>query len=135
MALQHSTHTTTGWTSWVIFGSFLMGVAGLFQIVAGLAALFQQGVFLVAEESIAFLSFQQWGWTHLILGSVLILGAFSLASGRMWARILAVTFATMSAIANFAFMSAYPLWAITIIFVDLMLIYSVIVHGGELKED
>lgn len=42
--------------------------------------------------------------------------------------------AGLSAIVNLAYIAAYPLWSITIIALDVLVIYALAVHGGELKE-
>lgn len=125
----------TGWTGWIVFASLMMGLAGIFQIISGLAALFKDTVFLVGEDKLVFMSFDQWGWTYLILGTILFFSAFSLASGHLWGRAMGVLLATLSAIANFVFIQAYPLWSILIIMVDVFVIYSIIMHGRELSEE
>jgi hypothetical protein len=34
---------------------------------------------------------------------------------------------------NFAFIPAYPVWSLLIITVDVLVIYALIAHGGELR--
>ena len=51
----------------------------------------------------------------------------------MWARAVAVGLVLLSILANFAFMAAYPLWSITIIVVDILVIYALVVHGREMR--
>lgn len=132
---QHRASTVSAWTGWVLFAAFLMGVSGVYHIITGLAALFRPGLFLVGEDKLVVLNFTQWGWIHLAFGAVLFLSAFSLASGRLWGRILGVTLVALSAIANFVFIQAYPLWSMLIILVDVVVIYSIAVHAGELQEE
>lgn len=133
-SMQHTTETTA-WTGWVVFASFMMGIAGIFHMILGLAALFKDGVFLVSSDKLIVMSYDQWGWTHLILGAVVFLAAFSLAAGRLWGRIVGVTLAFLSAIANFVFLQAYPLWSLLIIAADVLIIYSIVMHGSELREE
>jgi hypothetical protein len=61
---HYSTHETTGWTGWVVFASFMMGIAGLFQIIMGFAALFKDTVFVVNSDKLVAMNFDQWGWTQ-----------------------------------------------------------------------
>ena len=35
---------------------------------------------------------------------------------------------------NMAFLAAYPVWSAIMIAVDVLVIYAIIVHGGELKD-
>jgi hypothetical protein len=49
------------------------------------------------------------------------------------ARAVAVLFAGVGIIANFLFIPAYPVWALTIIAIKLFVIYALTAHGGELR--
>ncbi len=51
----------------------------------------------------------------------------------MWARVLGITVAVVSAIANFLWMPAYPIWAVTMITLDVLVIYAVAAHGKEMQ--
>lgn len=123
----------SGWVGWIYFGAFLMFIAGIFQSIAGLAALFKDEVYIVSQNSLLALDYTQWGWVHLTLGVVLILSTVSMVNGNMWGRFVGVLLATLSAIANFAFVSAYPLWSIMIITMDVLIIYALMVHGREAR--
>jgi hypothetical protein len=131
--IRGSTSDISGWVGWVIFASFWLGVAAVFQIIAGLTAIFQEGVFLVHENQLVFLDYQQWGWTHLVLGLIMLPAALALARGRLWGRIFGVFAATLSMLANFMFIEAYPFWSVLVILVDAFVIYAIIMHGDELQ--
>jgi hypothetical protein len=55
-------------------------------------------------------------------------------SGNMYGRVFAVIIALLSAVANMAFVPVYPIWSLLIITVDILVIWAVTVHGGELKD-
>jgi hypothetical protein len=135
MVTNYRDSSTTGWVGWVFFAGCLMVLAGIFQAIAGLAAMFKDSVFVVSQNSLLVFNYRQWGVVHLILGIILMLAGGALFSGKMWARIVAVLLAALSAIANFAFIEAYPWWSLTVIILDVVVIYAVAVHGGELKEE
>lgn len=124
----------TGWTGWVLFGSMMMILLGSFQAIAGLVALFDDGYYLVGSNGLVVdVDYTAWGWVHLIVGLVAVAAGFGLASGRMWARVLGITVASLSAIVNFAFIAAYPLWSLTMITLDVLIIYAIAAHGRELQ--
>jgi len=125
---------TSGWTGWVFFAGFMMMLSGIFQAIAGLVALFKEDVFLVGSSGLLVMSYNSWGWVHLIIGIVLFLSAFSVFAGEVWGRFLGSFLAGLSAISAFAFFPAYPLWALVVIIVDIFVIYALLVHGGELRE-
>ena len=64
-----------------------------------------------------------------------MLAGFALFSGAVWARSVGVIIATVSAIANFAFIPYYPLWSLTIIAVDVFVIWALTIHGRDLVRD
>ncbi|HSW79424.1 MAG TPA: hypothetical protein VLG47_01480 [Candidatus Saccharimonadales bacterium] len=125
----------SGWVGWQYFAASLMMLAGVFQFIAGLVALFKDQVFLVAPSNLILLDYTQWGWVHLLIGVVLFLTSFSLFAGNMWGRTVGIVLAALSAIANFTFLQAYPWWSLIVIILDVLIIYAIAVHGGEVKED
>jgi len=126
--------TTDNHTGWISFAGYLMIVVGIFQAIAGLVALFQPDIYLTTPSHLFIFDYTQWGWTHLLIGAILIGSSFSLFAGKIWGRIVAITLASLSAIVNFAFINAYPLWSMVIIAMDLFIIYAVAVYGGNMRE-
>jgi len=126
----------TGWAGWVVFASMMMIMVGSFQAIIGLVALFDSGYYVVTENSLVVnLDYTGWGWTHLILGAVAVAAGFGLIAGQMWARVVGIAMALVSAVVNLAFMAAYPLWSITVIALDILVIYAIAMHGRELKAE
>ncbi len=125
----------TGWVGWIGFASFMLLLGGIFSLIAGFVALFKDTVVYTANANVWVLNYDQWGWAHILIGLLAILAASSLASGHMYGRIVAVFVAMLSAVANMAFVPIYPIWSILIITIDILIIWAVIVHGGELKQD
>jgi hypothetical protein len=124
----------TGWTGWVAFAGFIMILLGTLQAIEGLVALFQDEYFLVGKSGLTVhVDYTTWGWTHLILGAVIALAGLSLLAGKMWARIVAVIVAMLSAIVNIGFLSAYPVWSMIMIALDVFVIFAVTVHGREMQ--
>jgi hypothetical protein len=54
-------------------------------------------------------------------------------SGRVWGRTIGVILAGLSAIANFAFIPVYPFWAITVLVIDVVIIFALTAHGNEVR--
>lgn len=125
---------STAWTGWVFFAGYMMIIAGVFDIIAGFTALFEDTVFYVASSHLVAFDFTGWGWVHILLGIIMLAAGIALFGGKMWARAFAVILASLSAIANFAFIDAFPWWSLAIILLDVLVIYAVAVHGGELRE-
>jgi hypothetical protein len=124
----------TAWVGWVYFASIMMMVLGVLQVIAGLAAIFKSNYYLVGEKGLVVFNFTTWGWIDLVLGIIILLAALELLRGATWARVVAVFLAVLSFAANMAFINAYPLWSITMMVVDALVIYALTVHAGELRE-
>ena len=125
----------TGWVGWVYFASLMMMLLGGFQVIAGLVGIFKDDYYVLTQNNhLVVFSYTTWGWIYLVMGVIVFLAGLALLNGATWARVVAVFLASLSLFANMAFMSAYPLWSIMMIVVDILVIYALTVHGGELKE-
>lgn len=125
----------TGWAGWAYFAGIMMMLAGAFQFMAGLVAIYRNEVLVVGANNLLVFDYSQWGWMHLILGGLLFLASFSVFAGGTFGRAFGSLLAGLSAIANFAYFTSYPLWSIIVISIDILIIYALMVHGGELKGD
>jgi hypothetical protein len=124
----------TGWTGWVAFGGLMMVMVGVFHAMAGLVALFKDSYFLVAPSGLVVnVDYTTWGWVHLVLGVIAVVAGGALLVGQMWARVVGVAFASVSAVVNLAFIAAYPIWSMIMIAIAVIVIYAIVVHGRELK--
>ena len=124
----------TAWTGWVVFAGVMLIMLGVFQIIEGLVALFDDGFYLVRSNGLVVdVDYNTWGWVHLIIGVVGCVVGVGLLAGNTAARVLGVIVASLSALVNLAFISAYPVWSLLLITIDIIVIYAIIVHGRELK--
>jgi ABC-type uncharacterized transport system permease subunit len=133
MATQ--TNTESGWMGWIGFAAVMLTLMGVFHMIAGFAALFQPDIYGVTANAVWVFDTSQWGWTHIFGGLLAFLAAGSLAQCNMYGRIVAVLVAMVSVVANMAFVPIYPIWSLMMATVGVLVIWAVMVHGGELKED
>jgi hypothetical protein len=125
----------TGWVGWIVFAGTMMVMVGIFHVIQGLVALFQDDYYLVANSGLTVhLSYTGWGWTHLIGGVIVAAAGLGLYSGRTWARVVGVLVTMLSLIVNFAFIAAYPFWSTIVIAMDIFVILALTVHGREMKD-
>lgn len=122
----------TAWVGVVLFGGIMMEMVGGFQLIEGLVALFKDEYYLVSPNGLVIeVNYTAWGWTHLLIGLVAIATGIGVMVGKMWARVLGIVIAVVSALVNIAFLSAYPIWSTIIIAMDVLVIYALAVHGRE----
>ena len=118
----------------IFFASVMMVMIGFFHAMYGLAAILQNDLIVAGPEYIWRLDVTTWGWIHLIAGILVLIAGWSLFSGATWARVVGITLALISAIANFASIPYYPFWSILIIVLDVLVIWALAVYGGEIGE-
>ena len=107
------------------FAACIMLMAGIFQAVQGLAALVNGTDFLVRTENYVFtFNATTWGWIHLILGILVAVAGGFILTGNIVARSLGIALAVFSAIANFLWLPYYPIWAIVIIALNVLIIWG-----------
>jgi hypothetical protein len=124
----------TGWTGWIAFAGAIMVMLGVLHALQGLVALFKDEYYLVGKSGLTVsIDYTQWGWTHLILGIVIVFAGVGLFAGKMWARVVAVIVSMLSVFINIGFLAAYPIWSTIMIVFDVLVIWAVMVHGREMK--
>lgn len=132
--MANKTNEVSGWVGWIFFAGFVMILQGFFNAIVGLTALFNSDWLVVTDSQLLVLDLTTWGWTYLILGLVILVAGFQVMQGATWARGVGVVAAMFSAIAAIASMELHPWWSLIIIVVDVLIIYALTVHGGELED-
>lgn len=118
-------------TGWAVFAAVVLLIVGCFNVVFGLAAILNEEIVTVSGTGVIVWSFTTWGWIHLIVGAIMILVSFGLFAARGWARTLAIVFATLNAIAQVGLITAFPLWSILVIALDIIVIYQLATRPWE----
>ena len=111
-------------SGWAFFVGILLFIIGVFNIIWGLTAVFEDEAITVGEQGLIVWDLTAWGWIHLIIGVVQILAALGLFGGRSWARWVAILFVMVNAFGQIAWMPVYPLWSVLIITLDIIIIYQ-----------
>ena len=117
-----------------MFAAFMMLMMGVWWAIAGLVALIDDTFYVVTPEYIFQFDVTTWGWIHLILGIVILLAAFGLFSGAVWARTVGVILAFLATLVAFAWLPWYPFWAILFIIAGVGVIWALTVHGRDITE-
>ena len=115
----------SGWAvGGITFAATVLTIIGVFQVIAGLVAIFDDGFYVVTENYAFDLDASAWGWIHLILGIVLVVTGWGLFTRAPWAGVTAIFLAMLSAVVNFFFIPYYPFWSLLIIALDIWVIWS-----------
>jgi hypothetical protein len=114
----------------VVAATFLV-IAGVWHALAGLAAVFNDDVYVATPQYIYSFDLTAWGWAHLLLGALQVVAGFAVLKGQMWARVVGIVVACLSLIANFLFIPHYPLWSLLIIALDAAIIWALATHRRD----
>jgi hypothetical protein len=116
---------------WVVFAGVMLVMIGSINFVYGLAAVLNDEVVVVGGHGALIADITAWGWVTLLLGIILVLTGFGLFAGAEWARFAGVVFVGLNAIEQVWIFPAAPLWALIVIFLDVMIIYSLTARWAE----
>lgn len=132
MADQPADRAVSGWAyGFAAFAGAIMLLVGIFQGLAGIAAIFDDSFFVVGPNYTYEIDTTAWGWIHLILGVILVIAGIAIYSGAVWARTIGVFLAILSAVANFFFIPYYPVWAVLVIALDIAIIWALAVYTSD----
>ena len=122
----------SGWaTGFIVFAGVMMIMAGGFQALAGMVALFEDEFYVATPNYLLEFDATTWGWIHLLIGLLVLFAGFAVMSGKTWGRTVGVILAVLSALANFAFIPYYPFWSMAIIALDVFIIWALAAHGRD----
>ena len=113
------------------FAAILMMLSGGFEILQGLSAIIRKHLYVVNSDYIYKISVTGWGWIHLVLGVIVLLAGIALLGGALWARIVGIALAVLITLANFLWLPYYPVWAIVIIALNVIIIWALAAHGRD----
>ncbi len=123
----------SGWaTGFIMFAGVMMIVAGGFQSLVGMAALFKDGFYVATPNYLLEFDTTNWGWIHLLMGLLVLFAGFAVLQGQVWGRTIGVILVVLSALVNFAFIPYDPFWSITIVAVDIFVIWALTAHGRDI---
>jgi len=123
----------SGWATGVsFFGGIVLATVGVFQVLQGLSAVLNDTVFVPTQSYVFELDLTLWGWIHLAVGVVAVPVGIAILVGRPWAFFSGIFLAVLSAVTQFVFLPYYPLWALTIIAIDVAAIWALSIR---LRED
>ena len=119
-------------TGFIVFAGVMMIMAGTFQAIAGLVGIFEDEFYVTTPNYWLQFDATSWGWIHLLVGLLVVFAGMAVLSGQTWGRVVGVILAVLSAIANFAFIPYYPFWSITVIALDVFVIWALTAHGRDI---
>lgn len=117
---------------WTAFAGVMLVVQGLWWMMSGVVALFNDEFYVVTQEYVFRFDVTTWGWVHLLVGVALMAAGAGLFAGSTWARVVGVVMASLAMVLAFAWMPWYPVWAIAFVMVSGFVIWALTAHGRDI---
>ncbi len=111
--------------AFTVLAATLMILSGLWGFFVGITGVLSGSFYAKVPATYTFsLSPYWWGIVQVCIGAVVFAAGVSLLLGMMWARVVGIAFAVISALANFLFLPHYPIWSIIVIALDVIIIWA-----------
>jgi hypothetical protein len=110
-------------SGWWVFAGVLLLVAGVLNIVYGIAAI-GDSKFFTEDATYIISSLHTWGWILLIVGVLELVAAFSLFSGGEFGRWFGIFIASLNAIGALLAIPGRPFWSLAIFALSIIIIYK-----------
>jgi hypothetical protein len=126
----HSSHNV--WAVGLsLFAGIVMIIGGVFNAMEGVVALARNEIYVATPRYLFAFDLTTWGWIQLIIGIVVVIAGFGVITGQLWGRLVGITLAALSMLANFAFIPYYPLWSLSIIALNVFVIWALCVYNRD----
>jgi hypothetical protein len=123
---------TAGWVVGLsLFAGVIMIISGVFNAMEGVVALARNEVYLAARRYLFAFDLTTWGWIQVVIGLVVLAAGIGIVTGQLWARVVGITIAVLSMLANFAFVPYYPVWSLLIIALNVFVIWALCVYDRD----
>ena len=121
------------WSGWLAFAGTMIFIVGLINVIYGIAAIGDSNFFVHNTKYIVS-GLNTWGWIVLLIGAVQVLSGIGIWVQNQLARWVGIVGAGLSAIAQLLWLPSYPLAALAIFAVDVLILYGLLAHGGHQRD-
>src|ERR1044072_9447358 len=110
-------------TGWWVFAGLMLGIAGVLNVIWGIAAI-DNSDFFTDDAAYIVSNLDTWGWVTLIIGVLQLIAAASLCDGGTFGRLIGLLAASLSAIAALMPIPASPFWALCVFALAIIVVYE-----------
>ncbi len=129
-------NSTSRHSGWVTFAAVMVVIVGLYNVLSGAAAIGEsESVTAQVQEVLYSIDIKTWGWFWLIVGIAQLITGVLLFSRSPIAALMAVFGATVSATFTIFIIFVAPLWAITVLALDVGIIWIISANSEEFGTD
>ena len=120
---------------WIGFAGIVMVIIGGIDFFQGLIALLEDEYYVPTGSGFLVFDLTGWGWVMLIWGVLLFFAGVGLIAGQGWARWFAIVVVALNFIAQLGFLgnTQYPLWSLTVIALNIIVLYALTARGARAR--
>ncbi len=115
---------------WILFATVMFLIAACLNVIWGIAAV-SSSHFFVANAHYIISDLNTWGWIVMGFGALQALAALSIWRGGAFGRWFGIAVAAFAALAAMMAIPAYPFWSLTLVAIDVLVIYGLAAYGGK----
>ena len=122
---------SSAWAGWVAFAGTMLLLIGGINIFQGTVALIDDERVVATANRFVLVDITSWGWTLVLSGVAMIAIGLGLLAGGTWARIAGIVVVGLHAVAQVAWLGAYPVWSLLMIALDTTVIFALPARWSE----
>jgi hypothetical protein len=120
-------------SGWVTFAGVAAVVAGAYNSLSGIAALTDDDTLVTQAKKVLYgMDLTAWGWFWLVLGLAQIVTGVLILQRNRWGFWLGVGFAGVGAATTVIVMFVFPLWALAVLAIDMLVLFALLIDSDEL---
>ena len=119
-------------SGWITFAGVMALLAGGYNALSGIAALSDDDTIASQAKDVLYgVDLTAWGWLWLIIGILQVVTGILILQRHPWGLWLGVTFAGLSAMLTVVVMFVFPLWALAVLAIDMLVLFGLLTQSDE----
>ena len=120
-------------SGWVTFAAVVIVIAGLYNLLSGVAAITETENVKALNEVLYGINIETWGWFWAAIGIAQLITAALLFARSPTGAVLALMGAAISATFTIFLIFVAPQWAITVVALDIAIIWAITAHPEDFE--
>jgi hypothetical protein len=123
------------WAGWIAFAATMLLIISGINIFQGIVALIDDERVVATADKFVLVDLTSWGWTVLLWGLLMFAVGLGLFAGMTWARVVGIIVVGLHAIAQVAWLGAYPVWSLLMIALDTIVLFALTARWSVARDD
>jgi hypothetical protein len=124
--------TASSRSGWITFAGLAAVIAGAFNALSALSTLTSDYPRIEQVEELLFgLRVDAWAWFWLVVGLAQVLTGVLVLLRNLLGQALGVAIASLSALTALFGLFEWPLWAFSVLMLDMLILHALLTHGDE----